>query len=383
MQRNINKPIFIVGSPRSGTSVLTWCLGQHPNIFPVPESNWMGDFAVNVAIGYQSGAARGDCTILSAMDIREDELFAVFGETINDLILRHRKDLERKRQQAQDTSTASEPKGRWVDGTPEYSFHICGLRKLFPDALFVHILRDVRAVVQSMLNFHRVAGIQWISNEEKAYKHWLRSVRACIKAEQAYGPRVVYRIRYADLIDNPESAMRSLLDFLGEPYCAKCLQPLAERINSSNVPADFKADDPATDQAVIEKATRLCATATETPQRSEASPAAAEEMEAAFDKWVQYMATVESEYHREFSNTRMLLRLLDNVGEAAVRLGNSRRWRLVNSGRAIKAKLSRSKVSTGYDQLDKIVAAYSQWRASHPEIEKMDDPIELPGRPAL
>src|SRR5512133_966558 len=101
MDDGINKPIFIVGSPRSGTSVLTWCLGQHPNIFPVPESNWIGDFAVNVAIGYESGAARGDYTILSAMDIREDELFAVFGQTINDLILRHRKDLERKRKQTQ------------------------------------------------------------------------------------------------------------------------------------------------------------------------------------------------------------------------------------------------------------------------------------------
>ena len=48
------KPVFVVGSPRSGTSILAWCLGYHPNIFPVPESNWMGDFAVNVAMSYQS-----------------------------------------------------------------------------------------------------------------------------------------------------------------------------------------------------------------------------------------------------------------------------------------------------------------------------------------
>src|SRR5204863_12735 len=37
----INKPIFVVGSPRSGTSILTWCLGQHPNIVPLPESGWI------------------------------------------------------------------------------------------------------------------------------------------------------------------------------------------------------------------------------------------------------------------------------------------------------------------------------------------------------
>ena len=39
----------------------------------------MGDFAVNVAVAYQIGAARGDYSILSAMDIRDDELFAALG----------------------------------------------------------------------------------------------------------------------------------------------------------------------------------------------------------------------------------------------------------------------------------------------------------------
>jgi hypothetical protein len=304
MQRNINKPIFVVGSPRSGTSILTWCLGQHPNIFPVPESNWMGNFAINVAMAYQVGAARGDRSILSAMDIREDELFATLGQSINDLILSHRNDLERKRQSKgklsglqvrwfQGTAAASDPKARWVDGTPEYSLFICGLRKLFPHARFVHIFRDVGAVVRSMLNFHRVAGIQLVANEEKAYKYWLRTVKACLKAEQAYGPEVVHRIRYADLIDHPESTMRSLLDRLEEPYSAKCLVPLAERINSSNVPADFKSDDPATDPAVIEKAARLCANVSEAPQADRPSREAADEMEAAFRERVDHAAGID------------------------------------------------------------------------------------------
>ena len=266
----------------------------------------MGDFAVNVAIGYQIGAARGDRSILSAMDIREGELFAALGRSINNLILRHRTDLERKRKGKRSAylgalgaaSTSSEPKGRWVDGTPEYSLYICGLRKLFPDALFVHILRDVRAVVRSMLNFHRVAGTHLVPNEEEAYRYWLRTVRACIKAEQAYGPSVVYRVRYADLIDNPESAMRSLLEFLGEPYTTRCLEPLAQHINSSNVPPDFKADDPATDPAVVKKAMQLCAEMEEKTQPSKVSRAAADEMEAAFAERVRYVATVDNAYQK-------------------------------------------------------------------------------------
>ncbi len=296
------KPVFVVGSPRSGTSILAWCLGHHPNIFPVPESNWMGDFAVNVAVAHQIGSARGDYSILSAMDIRDEEFFAAFGRGINELIIGHRRDLEMNRENSNSpskvnlrwleaTSMAAGPKARWVDGTPEYSLHIRGLRKLFPQARFVHVFRDVDAVVRSMVNFDRATGIQLVANEEDAYKYWLRTVKACLKAEEAYGPHVVYRLRYTALLENPVPTLRSLLDFLGEPYSAKCLEPLSERINSSNVPPDFKSDDPATDPAIAEQARRLSAEIEESPQATEHSPAAADELEAQFGARVKHMAT--------------------------------------------------------------------------------------------
>src|SRR5437762_8615013 len=206
-------------------------------------------------------------TILSAMGISRDEFFSHIGRSINSLVLRHRCDLDRKRliiavqrllkeqgfylgevtseldaatsaairqygiadgllyselvDSLRTAASDSEHKTRWVDQTPEYSFHICGLRKLFPCALFIHIVRDVGSVVRSMLNFHRIAGTTVVANEEEAYRYWLRTVRACLKAEEAYGPHVVYRLRYAALVENPESTLRLLLDFLGEPYSAK------------------------------------------------------------------------------------------------------------------------------------------------------------------
>jgi len=295
MQDQMNKPVFVVGSPRSGTSILTWCLGQHPNMFPVPESNWMGDFAISVAIGHQIGAARGDRSIFSAMDISQDELFAILGRSVNDLILRHRKDLERKRQV---TSEESERKGRWVDGTPEYSFHICGLRKLFPKALFIHLVRDVRSVVRSMLNFHLVAGHDLVNNEEEAYNYWFRTVSSCLLAERAYGPRVVLRLRYSDLLNAPEIAMRSVLEFIGERYTTACLNPLEKRINSSNVPIDFEIDNSRTDPALLERTARLCTEIEKTPQPIEVSPAASDEIEAAFNERVKYVASLNSEYQR-------------------------------------------------------------------------------------
>ena len=288
----------------------------------------MGNFVVNVAVAYQIGAARDDYSILSAMDIGQDELFAAFGQRINDLILDHREHLEAKRKTRcvelnldprwlEATSRAAGPKRRWVDGTPEYAFYICGLRKLFPDALFIHIFRDGRAVVRSMLNFHRIAGTTLVPNEEEAYKYWLRTVRACIKAEQAYGPSVVHRVRYTDLVDNPELTMRSLLEFLDEPLSAKCLEPLLERINSSNVPPHFTSDDPATDPAIVEEARQLSAEMENAAQPSERIPAVAGELEAKFGERVKCVATVETTHQKEQSRLQSaiaeLQRQLDDL----------------------------------------------------------------------
>jgi Sulfotransferase family len=265
----------------------------------------MGDFAVNVAVAYQIGAARGDYSTLSAMDIGQDELFAAFGQRINDLILDHREHLEAKRKTRcvelnldprwlEATSRAAGPKRRWVDGTPEYSLHIYGLRKLFPQARFVHLLRDVQAVVRSMINFHRSTGIQLVASEEDAYRYWIRTVTACLLAERAYGPTVVHRIPYRDLIKNPESTVRSLLDFLEEPYAERCLEPLELRINSSTIPADCETTGPPADPVVVAEAMRLSSEVEETAQPGEPSSAVAVEMERAFQQRVNYVGRLDS-----------------------------------------------------------------------------------------
>jgi hypothetical protein len=292
MQYEINKPIFVVGSPRSGTSVLTWCLGQHPNILPLEESDWMGNLALNLAIYYQTGTSRGEYSLLSSIGVKKSEFFAVFGETINDLILRHRVDFERKRwRHAAGPSIPEDQfvptwdvKRRWVDGTPAYSFYICGLRKLFPNALFIHIVRDVASVVRSILNFHRLAGVKLVANEQEAYNLWLRTVSSCLLAERAYGPRVVFRLRHSDLVNEPEAAFRSLLNFLGEPYTPECLKPLGQRINSSNVPADFDGSDPQTDPAVVEKARQLSTELEKDSKFVESSAVATDAIETAFEQ---------------------------------------------------------------------------------------------------
>jgi len=320
-RRDENRPIFVVGSPRSGTSILTWCLGQHPNILVLPESGWIGDLAIDLAIRYQIGTARGGLSVLSAMDVQREEFFAIFGSSISKLILNHRRDLELRRLRVQllqvllnlgnarsgaaTVPAASsivhsicDPKARWVDGTPENSFHICGLRKLFPKALFIHLVRDVSSVVPSMMNFYRVDGRHLVANEQEAYEYWLRAVRACVQAEKAYGSKVIYRLRYSDLITNSKAAIRSVLKFLGEPYSAACLKPLREKINSSRVSGNFRTGGACANPSLVEKAELLSTELQEKPPRSDPSVLVAQKMEANFAQRVQYFENLDFEYRR-------------------------------------------------------------------------------------
>lgn len=272
------RPIFIVGSPRSGTSILSWCLGQHSNILVQEESSWIGPLTIQMEIAYRVGTARGERSQLSALGVARENYFAVFGEAIDNLILEHRGIFEQRcRSEAQTKSlaeggagkprptpagfqiarTEADPKRRWVDGTPEYSFYIHPLAKLFPGARFIHVVRDVAAVVRSMLTFQRTGGSALVQNEQGAYDYWLRSVRACLAAEEAYGSKRVRRVMHSDLICKPESALRRILDFLEEPFEPSCLEPLSETINSSRVPIEFDPTDPKTDPSLRAAAREL------------------------------------------------------------------------------------------------------------------------------
>ena len=361
----------------------------------------MGDFAVDLAKSYRIGAGRGNLSVLSAMDITVAGFFANFGQSINDLVLAGRSVLEHKRKLDPSSfrkHAAVGPKMRWVDGTPEYSFHICGLRKLFPSAVFIHLVRDVDSVVRSLLNFHRISGTHLVTNEQEAYDYWLRTVKACLKAEQAYGPEVVHRLLYSTLISESERAMQSVLGFVGEPYSAACLGPLSERINSSNVPADFTSDDPATDPGLVEEARRLWAQIEQGQQPQETSSSAADELEMNFqatrlrretieqelttqiakqqERYAGAIARQEQKYQnrlgKQSQEIQQLAAMLDEITASSASLRSSGFWKFVNKAAAAQAKLFRSKPLSPNRRLQKIIRNYSRWRASHPDIKNVE-----------
>jgi hypothetical protein len=325
------RPVFVVGSPRSGTSILTWCLGQHPNILPLEEGNWLDKLAYDLGSTFERGTRRGDRSQLSALGIGFDEVYACFGLAVNELILGSRsRYYEQSRQAAivdpglahpsiQLSREPGEPKLRWVDGTPEYSFCIYGLLKLFPDARFIHIVRDVSSVVRSLVKFS-VDGRRVSPTERAAYEYWMGTTRACLRAERAFGPGRICRIQYDDMVENPVGIFTSLSSFLGETFSPSCLEPLQRKINSSHVPAGFDCQDGTTPAALAEEARTLS-----DEIRNGPAPISADESELAllerdFLGRVQYFGDLDTEFEKTILNLRSVEQQLADRTEWARRL---------------------------------------------------------------
>jgi hypothetical protein len=221
------RPIFVIGSMRSGASLLTLCLGQHANIRQVADNSWLRPFVERLQKSYAEGTAPRATAQLAVSGVEVEEFFARFGESVDQLMLgsfaSHRLPVT-----GSAPRTAMYQPRRWVDGTTTNSLFVFPLIRLFPQAKFIHVLRDVNEVVASLTDRgnHAVYKSHSIHMDApKAYDHWRTTVLACVAAEQAFGTETVLRIRRADLVAEPEATLRRCLDFLGEPFTPSCLRP--------------------------------------------------------------------------------------------------------------------------------------------------------------
>lgn len=191
-------PIFIVGTMRSGSTLLRLLLDSHPGIAVGQETGFMGAVAATKAIpGWRYGTEW-----YGRLGWTEEELDRRLHDFYAGMFERH---------------AASQGKQRWGDKTPFHSRYVAEMADIFPEAVFVGIVRHPGAVVASLKRkFH------WSVPDAAAY--WESTNVEILREGSRLGDDRFALVRYEDMVVDAESTLRQLLHWLGEPWSDQVLR---------------------------------------------------------------------------------------------------------------------------------------------------------------
>jgi hypothetical protein len=229
-----DRPIFIVGCPRSGTTLFRTMLHAHPRIAVPPETRF-------VMPGYRRRYAFGDLTVpdnrnkLATWIVdRPETRFRVLGldaDEVRQAIIDGPPTLGSAMGIVFRAYSHSHDKPRWGDKRPAYYSFIEELDALFPDAQFIHVVRDGRACVASLKR------TPWLGHEPiPCMATWMTAIDCSRESGAKLGHDRFLEVRYEDLVTGPEKEMRRVSDFLGEEFVPAMCEPekIAERVNPAH-----------------------------------------------------------------------------------------------------------------------------------------------------
>jgi hypothetical protein len=222
------RPIFVIGAPRSGTTLLRYVLCSHPRIHIPPESNFIPRFLGRIPRGEfkRPNAFRVLETMMTYRSFFEDWR----GERLDPAgFLEGLPDLEASTIIDAVFSEYARQYGaeRWGDKSPIYTMHVEAIARAFPTAQFIHIIRDGRDVALSMQQNYRGRRFFYI-DVYYAARSWKRRVLHASAAGARLGPSRYLELKYEDLTASPETVIRGLCEFLGERFDPAMLQPSRE-----------------------------------------------------------------------------------------------------------------------------------------------------------
>ena len=213
------RPIFIVGSQRSGTTLLRLILDSHHRI----------------AIGHESGFMRAVQATKRLPDyiygegwyrrfgVDDDEMNRRLRDFYSSIFEKHAR-LQRKQ--------------RWGEKTPDNIFLIDEMRAMWPEAQFLCTVRHPGAVIASLA--------RWNWEFDRALDYWLSAYDAAQRARNL-GAANWYFIRYEDLVVDPRETLAGVLDYLGEPWSEDLLlhhKVQSAREGPEEVEGDTRNDRP-------------------------------------------------------------------------------------------------------------------------------------------
>lgn len=209
------KPFFIVGAGRSGTTLLRRMLLAHPSIHIPPEAHilkrciqvyrrhsnmrWR-DLVFLIVAQYQNSR---DFEEVPFAPLAHELMAAPIGKRslsfIIDQLYRYHAKLYKPSAQI------------WGDKTPGNTASLPGIARVFPEARFIHIVRDGYDVVCSLLT----VGLS--ENLEAAAKSWIVNTRRAEKFRKSHSNPFI-TVRYEELVSDPERIIKGIADFIDINY---------------------------------------------------------------------------------------------------------------------------------------------------------------------
>ena len=220
----MNPAFFIVGCPRSGTTLLRRMVDAHPRLAVTRETHWIPELYADVAGTTPPGFVTPE---LLARLFRHEK-FAHLGTTWGEL--------ERLAPAGDDVTYAdlvsklfdrygqARSKSVVGDKTPGYAQDIPMLHELWPQAKFVHLIRDGRDVCLSAVSWRKADKLAarfptWLEHPvTTAAFWWARYVELGREGGALAGPRVYREIRYERVVSEAAKTCAELCAHLDVPY---------------------------------------------------------------------------------------------------------------------------------------------------------------------
>jgi len=254
------QPLIVLGVGRSGTTLLRVMLDRNTNLAIPDESFFMLPLARRHRGNVKADAFYDDLRRLPRLhdwDIQPEDVRPrlrdgmTTGEAISAIF---------------ETYAEKHGKPRWGDKTPLYMQHLPLLERLFPDALWVHLVRDGRDAALSFLALPPgFSGKTWA--QPRTVAQFAARWKVEIDAARALGHRAGGRyleLRYEDLVADPARELSRICEFASLPW-EPAMADYAATVDVSNMPQhqrlaqaptanvrDWRSEMPAADARAFE-----------------------------------------------------------------------------------------------------------------------------------
>jgi hypothetical protein len=200
---------FVIGAPRSGTTLLRLMLDANPSMALPPETG----FLMHLDEWKNAGNLDAQVFVKNVVDYPKDlPAWKAFGIDAGDYLEAVRAlpefDLGNAVRCFYQLYAARHGKSRWGDKTPGYGLHLDAISRLLPEAHFIHIIRDGRDVAASWRQTWFAPSQEWRALGDH-WTQWVTTIRRLGAQVPSY-----MEVRYEDLVNRPEETLRGICTFI-------------------------------------------------------------------------------------------------------------------------------------------------------------------------